>query len=182
MRETTKRLILRSLVANDAKILLDYQERNKDFFREWEPKREEKFYSLEQMSNIIVKNDKEYLEKTFFGLYLFNKEDEERIIGNISVTNIAYGVFQSCFLGFKLDKDEINQGKITEALKIVISIIFDEYKLHRIEANIMPKNVRSRRVVEKLGFTEEGLSKKYLRINGKWEDHLHYALLNEVVE
>jgi ribosomal-protein-alanine N-acetyltransferase len=82
-------------------------------------------------------------------------------------------------LGYKLDADEINKGYMTEALRKGIDIAFNEVGLHRIEANIMPKNKRSLRTVEKLGFYNEGLAYKYLKINGKWEDHIHMVLLNE---
>ncbi|WP_278244288.1 GNAT family N-acetyltransferase [Caldisalinibacter kiritimatiensis] len=92
------------------------------------------------------------------------------------------GPFLSCFLGYKLDKDEVNKGYMTEALKMGIDIAFNELKLHRIEANIMPKNEASLRIVKKLGFYEEGVAKKYLKINGKWEDHIHMVLLNEDIE
>ena len=87
----------------------------------------------------------------------------------------------SCHLGYKLDKDEVNKGYVTEAIQKGIDIMFNELKLHRIEANIMPKNKCSLRVVEKLGFYNEGLAYKYLKINGKWEDHIHMVLLNDKV-
>lgn len=90
-------------------------------------------------------------------------------------------MFLSCHLGYKLDKDEINKGYTTEAIEKGIDIIFNEFGLHRIEANIMPKNKSSLRVVEKLGFCNEGLAYKYLKINGKWEDHIHIVLLNDKV-
>jgi ribosomal-protein-alanine N-acetyltransferase len=60
--------------------------------------------------------------------------------------------------------------------------MFGEYGLHRIEANIMPRNAASLRVVEKAGFHREGLAKKYLKINGVWEDHIHMVLLNDRME
>jgi ribosomal-protein-alanine N-acetyltransferase len=52
-------------------------------------------------------------------------------------------------------------------------------QLHRIEANVMPRNLRSRRVLAKLGFAEEGLARQYLKINGVWEDHIHYVMFND---
>lgn len=70
----------------------------------------------------------------------------------------------------------------TEALKAAIRYIFEEWKLHRIEANIIPRNAASIRVIEKLGFEREGYCRKYLKINGIWEDHYSYALLNKAVE
>jgi ribosomal-protein-alanine N-acetyltransferase len=68
---------------------------------------------------------------------------------------------------------------MTEAIRKGIEIVFQECGLHRIEANILPRNLRSLRVAEKLGFVNEGLSRRYLCINGVWEDHIHMALLNE---
>jgi [ribosomal protein S5]-alanine N-acetyltransferase len=84
-------------------------------------------------------------------------------------------------LGYKLDKDEINKGYITEALQKGIEIIFNEYQLHRIEAPIMPRNEASIRVVKKLGFENEGIAKKLLKVNGKWEDHMRWVLLNDKI-
>jgi ribosomal-protein-alanine N-acetyltransferase len=69
----------------------------------------------------------------------------------------------------------------TEAIKKGIDLVFNDYGLHRIEANVMPKNVRSLRVTEKLGFYNEGIAHKYLKINGIWEDHVHMVLLNDNV-
>ena len=56
---------------------------------------------------------------------------------------------------------------------------FEELGLHRIDANIMPHNIASLGVVRRCGFVEEGLARKYLKINGVWEDHLHMVKLNE---
>lgn len=71
---------------------------------------------------------------------------------------------------------------MTEAVEAVVNHAFQELHLHRIEANIMPRNRASLRVVEKLGFRNEGVSREYLKINGKWEDHIHMVLLNEEME
>jgi len=68
---------------------------------------------------------------------------------------------------------------MTEAVKAGIKIMFEEYGMHRIEAYALPNNKASIRVLEKLGFIYEGMANKFLEVNGKWEDHLHYALINE---
>ena len=177
----TDRLILRQLQVDESNQLSDYLQRNKNFLKEWEPLREQNYYLAESIKTIIENENNSAKNKTSLCLYIFNK-GEDKIIGNVSLTNIVYGVFQSCYLGYKLDETEINSGKMTEALEKLIEIAFEEYKLHRIEANIIPKNIRSLKVIKKLGFIEEGLSKKYLKINGKWEDHFHFVLLNEEVE
>lgn len=58
-------------------------------------------------------------------------------------------------------------------------MVFEELKLHRIEAPIMPRNETSINVVSKLGFTNEGIAKKLIKVNGIWEDHIRWALIND---
>lgn len=100
------------------------------------------------------------------------------IIGMVGLNSIVYGTFCSCFLAYKVDERYRGQGLIPEGVKAISEIAFTQMGLHRIEANIMPRNAPSLRVVEKLGFENEGLSRSYLKINGVWEDHLHMVLLN----
>ena len=114
-----------------------------------------------------------------FGVFL--KNNLSKIIGTIAFSNIVYGPFLSSYLGYRLDEHENGKGYISEGIKTGIRYVFDELKLHRIEANIVPHNIRSIEVVEKLGFKLEGRSEKYIQINGKWEDHLHYVMLNEKI-
>lgn len=177
----TKRLMLKTLKDEDAVLVRDYYLRNKDFLQEWDPVRPDEFYTV-PFHKVLLTNEMEKIKSgQSLRLWLFSKIETQKVIGMISFSNIVKGVFLSCHLGYSLDEDYINRGYITEALKKGIGIIFDEYKLHRIEANIMPRNLRSRRVCEKLGFREEGLAKEYLKINGKWEDHIHMVLLNDNV-
>ncbi|WP_041701787.1 GNAT family N-acetyltransferase [Gottschalkia acidurici] len=177
----TERLELKVLDESYGELVLDYYERNREFLREWEPERKEIFYSLNLQKNQLSRDLKDIKDYKLLRLWIFKKNDYNRVIGNIAFSNIIRGVFLSCNLGYKLDKDETNNGYITEAINKGIEIIFNEYGLHRIEANIMPRNKRSIRVVEKLGFQNEGLAHKYLKINGKWEDHIHMILLNDKI-
>lgn len=177
----TERLTLKILDESAAPMLLDYYKRNSEFLKEWEPTRDASFY-LEEPHIKQLQSDIANIENgNLLRLWIFKKDDRDRIIGTVSFNNIVRGAFLSCHLGYRLDKDEINNGFVSEAIKKGIEIIFDEYKLHRIEANIMPKNKASLRVVEKLGFYNEGLAYKYLKIHGKWEDHIHMVLLNDNV-
>ncbi len=178
----TERLLLRSLTIDDTSELLKYYTKNRNFLKEWEPERVESFYTYESMKSLIESGTVSTETRTGLGLYIFKKNNNETILGYCGLSNIVYGAFLSCFLGYKLDSEEINKGYMTEGIKGVIELAFMEYGLHRIEANIIPRNIRSRRVVEKLGFKNEGRSEKYLKINGKWEDHVHYVLLNRKVE
>lgn len=95
-----------------------------------------------------------------------------------ALNNVVWGAFYSCFLGCKLDVELINRGYMTTAVQAVTEFAFRRLHLHRIEGNIMPKNKPSLRVLEKCGYQNEGLSKSYLKINGRWEDHIHMVKLN----
>ncbi len=175
----TERLVLKVLDKNYAELVLDYYLRNKLFLEEWEPKKSEKFYTRSYQEEQLDKELVNIENGNSFRVWIFKKDNDRKIIGSVGFTNIVKGAFLSCYLGYKLDHSEINNGYITEAIQKGIHIMFNKFGLHRIEANIIPKNKRSLRVVEKLGFYNEGLAYKYLNINGKWEDHIHMVLLNE---
>ena len=89
------------------------------------------------------------------------------------------GAFQSCFISYKLDHTLWGQGYGAEAIAALTEWGFRNLGLHRVEANIMPRNLPSRRAVARAGFEEEGLAKRYLKINGVWEDHIHMVRRNE---
>ena len=178
----TERLYLRVLDRSQAALVLDYYTRNRVFLAPWEPIREPAFYTLPYQREWLKKELRDFEERNSLRLYLQKKQDPTRVIGMVCFNNIVRGAFDSCFLGYKSDSGEERQGYLTEALKKGIAIMFEEYGLHRIEANIMPRNTRSLRLVEKLGFENEGLARRYLKINGVWEDHIHMVLLRDEVK
>lgn len=175
----TERLVVKVLDETFADKVLDYYIRNSDFLGEWEPIRDANFYEAEYHKKLLQSDTCNIENGNLLRLWVFKKEDEDKVIGAVAFNNIVRGSFLSCHLGYKLDKDELNKGYVSEAINKGIDIIFNEYKLHRIEANIMPKNKASMRVMEKLGFYNEGLAYKYLKIHGQWEDHIHMVLLND---
>jgi len=180
----TARLSLRTSTPAFAVCCRDYVVRNREFFKEWSPTVDETFYTVEFQTERL-RIERELLDQgRAVRFWLFRRADRafERIIGDLALSNIVRGAFQSCHLGYKMDGAEINQGLMAEAIERAIRFAFDDLRLHRVEANIMPKNARSIRVVEKLGFVDEGMSRKYLKIAGVWEDHRHFVLLNPAEE
>lgn len=171
MELETTRLILKVLKEDQADLVVDYQIANKDFVKEWSPIRKEEFFTLDYHQKNLTQN----LSPLLLRLFLFEKEDQSTIIGDIGFSNIVRGAFQSCHLGYSMLHSKINHGYITEALEASIQYVFKEMGLHRIEANVVPRNKPSIKVLEKLGFENEGLRKTYLMINGKWEDHLSFV-------
>jgi [ribosomal protein S5]-alanine N-acetyltransferase len=177
----TERLRLETVDETMAEKLYDFVMRNKEFLREWEVERHPDYYTVEGQMQIIAA-DRLSMENGQLSKFAIFTRDADRLIGTVSLSNIVRGAFQSCHLGYRLDGSETNRGSMTEAVQAVVEYAFQELRLHRIEANIMPRNAASLKVADKLGFTVEGLARKYLKINGVWEDHLHAVLLNEQME
>ncbi|MDH8678475.1 GNAT family N-acetyltransferase [Fusibacter bizertensis] len=173
----TPRLTLSVLDAKWSEKICQYYIDNRDFLESWEPYRHNSFYTIDTQKIALELDYQGMIRGEMIRFWIIEDETEE-IIGSVALTNIIKGVFKSCYLGYKLSKKHINLGYMTESIQAVINYAFDEMYLHRIEANIMPRNFASIRVVEKLGFEFEGCSKQYLKINGIWEDHNRYALLN----
>ena len=111
--------------------------------------------------------------------FLIFSSDEDRLIGGLTLSGIRRGVTQAAMLGYWLGLPYVGRGRMTEAIRAVAPHAFDALRLHRIEAAAQPDNLASVRVLERLGFTREGLARRYLKINGTWQDHLLFALLAE---
>lgn len=182
MNLETERLLLKLPQLEFAETCAAYYERNKEFLSEFEPMRDAEFYTAAYQRSLLVNEQTQVEARTAYPFYIFRKEEPDVMVGKINLNSIVWGAFCSCYVGVKMDKNFINQGYMTEAEKAVIAYAFDVLGLHRIEANIMPRNKRSLRLAEKCGFQYEGLSKKYLKINGVWEDHVHMVIRNHKME
>jgi ribosomal-protein-alanine N-acetyltransferase len=110
-----------------------------------------------------------------FGIFLRRGE----FVGEVSLGTVQRGPFQSAFVGYWIDEDHAGNGYVPEAVVLTLRYAFDELALHRVEAVIVPRNERSRRVVDKLGLRAEGVAERFLQIQGVWEDHLRYAITRD---
>jgi ribosomal-protein-alanine N-acetyltransferase len=172
----TERLILKMVGESDILDIVQFVRKNRNHLKTWEPERTEDYYTYESQLQQLMHEQIEIEAGRLFKLWIYRGK---RIIGCIALNNIIRGAFQSCHLGYRIEASEQGKGYATESLRTMVDIAFQELHLHRIEANILPRNSRSLRVVEKLGFKNEGISKKYLKIDGEWEDHIHMVLLND---
>ena len=101
------------------------------------------------------------------------------IVGQLTVSSIVWGSALSATLGYWVDQGRAGRGIAPTAVAMATDHCFKVMGLHRMEINIRPENAASLRVVEKLGFRDEGLRPRYLHINGKWADHRSFALTDE---
>lgn len=183
----TPRFSLRVPHENLIPAITDYLLRNRLFLEPWTPRVRADFYREAFQLQKLQQEHQQIIQKRLFKLWIFEKTaspsaKQPAALGQISLSNIVWGGFRSCFLGYSIDASSNGQGIATEALQATVRFAFEQLKLHRLEANIMPRNLPSIRVVEKLGFVCEGASPKYLKINGNWEDHLHYVSRNLELE
>ena len=179
---TTESLILKMPNEVTANEVCSYYIKNRTFLEEFEPVREEMYYTEEYQEKLLQMQTKEFEEKRSCRFYISERNNPKDIIGFIVLNGIVMGAFCSCYLGYQLDLEHRNRGYMTEATDRIVKYAFRELGLHRIEGNVMPRNRASIAVALKCGFEYEGVSRKYMKINGVWEDHAHYVKLNEAME
>jgi len=175
-RLESKRGVLKILDISQAGLLYDYVNQEKAFLSSWEPKRSDAYFSLETCRLRIKAMQREFLEDTGITL-CFLTENEDKMLAYSHYSNLQRGVFQSCNLGYSLRESEQGRGIMNEALKLGIQYLHETMQIDRIQAAYMPRNAKSAEVLRKLGFKKEGLAKRYLNINGAWEDHVLAALV-----
>jgi ribosomal-protein-alanine N-acetyltransferase len=179
---STPRLLLRMLDESWAREVLAYFDRNRAFLEPWEPSRPEGFYTRKAQAEHLAADLTAMDAGQMVRLWIFRAEEPETVIGSVALNNIVRGCFLSCQMGYRLDAELTGHGYMTEAAGCLTDFAFDTLGLHRVEANIIPRNIASLRVAEKIGFQNEGVSPKYLKINGRWEDHIHMVKRNTALE
>lgn len=164
-------IFVRSLNPDDAEDMLQFYIRNEEHLAPYEPKRDQSFYTLKTQTEILKESYKELIKGTGVTLGIFK---DEKLIGRIKLSDIVYGIFKSCYLGYCMDKDYQGHGYMKEAVNLVLRYAEHDLNLHRVEASTLVDNVRSQSVLKSCGFSELGLNKKYLYINGEWRDHITF--------
>lgn len=171
-------IFLRFLEPEDAPAVLALYKLNRDFLAPWEPQRHAEFFTLsaqrDSLQNMVIARQADQA----YGFGIFLKETGQ-LIGRINLSNIVRGVFLNATLGYMLAQEHNGHGYTTEAVRMTLRFAFNELGLHRIQAGTMLQNFGSQRVLEKAGFRREGISLRYLHINGKWEDHYMFAITSE---
>lgn len=113
-----------------------------------------------------------------FAFFIF-EQGSDRLLGGITLSNVRRGVSQSGSIGYWMGQPHAGKGHMSEAVNLTLHFSFESLSLNRIEAACLPHNEASRTLLRKLGFTEEGVARRYLCINGRWQDHVTYAILRD---
>jgi ribosomal-protein-alanine N-acetyltransferase len=174
----TNRLIVREAQFKDIDTIVDYLVTNKAFHAPFEAPRPHNYYTKAYWQQRIYSNYYRPDEDKTLQLFMFTKDEPNKAIGYANYYNIIYGAFYSCHVGYMMAESAQGHGYMKEALKVGIQYLFKTKNLHRIQANYMPKNKRSGKTLQSLGFEIEGKAKNFLFVNGKWEDHILTSLTN----
>ena len=115
---------------------------------------------------------------THAGFLVFRRNDDA-LVGVYNFSEIVRGAFQSAYLGYFAFAPLAGTGLMSEGLAAALDFAFRKLKLHRVEVNIQPDNARSLALATRSGFTREGYSRRYVKISGRWRDHVRFAMLAE---
>jgi [ribosomal protein S5]-alanine N-acetyltransferase len=163
------KISIKLLTLEDSTDMVDYYIRNKNYLAHYEPLRDESFYTFDAQRRILIEEYKQYLNGTSLNCGIYK---QDKLVGKIKLSNIIYGIFKNCFLGYSMDEKEQGKGYMKEAVKLIVDYAFEEMELHRVEAATLADNYKSQSVLKGCGFEELGISKEYLYINGGWRDHI----------
>jgi [ribosomal protein S5]-alanine N-acetyltransferase len=176
---------VRLLRVRDAAAWTEVRNRNEEWLSPWEgrvPRAPDVPWAQRHTAGVFVGMVRQQRREARLGRALpFAITYEGALVGQVTVGSIVRGAFDSGFLGYWVDGRVAGRGVMPTAVALVVDHCFRTVGLHRVNANVRPENTASRRVVEKLGFREEGLHLRYLFIDGAWRDHVAYALTVEDV-
>jgi ribosomal-protein-alanine N-acetyltransferase len=175
-----RRVELRPLAPSDFREWRAVRRRNHNWLTPWEPRRVAGAPdTIESRDAFVARCAARERERQLGTAYGFGIFVDGCFVGEMNLSSIQRGPFQSCYVGYWIDRDHAGHAYTSEALVAVMQFAFEQLDLHRVQIAIIPRNTRSRRVVDKLGVRSEGLAERYLEINGVWEDHIRYAVTAE---
>ena len=170
---------LRPLRRRDAAEWSRLRVQNEGWLRPWEPSAAQPWH-LRHSPTAFRAMRRALVQRARQGTTLpFAVWVEGRLAGQVTIDNVVRGALRSGSLGFWIDRSVARRGMGSLAVALVCDHAFGAVGLHRLQADIRPENLPSQRLVERLGFRQEGLLRRYLEIDGDWRDHLSYALLAE---
>lgn len=171
-----ERVLLRNPSMGDFSAWADLRAESRGFLKPWEPTWPSDDLTRAAFRRRIKRYQKDIREDAGAPFFVYRASDD-RLVGGLTLTSIRRGVTQACSLGYWMGERYAGQGLMADAVRTVLPYAFDTLRLHRVEAASMPENARSIALLEKAGFSREGFARRYLLIDGRWRDHVLFAIL-----
>lgn len=165
---------IRMVREEDAEALAGLLVRNRDFLAPWDPVRSDAYFTVDGQRTLLVQALKRYRQGLDWpGMITI----DDVPVGRVNLNNVVLGAFCSTDLGYWVDSAHNGRGVATAAVAAAVRVAFDDLGLHRVQAGTLRHNRGSQRVLERNGFTPIGLARGYIRIAGRWQDHLLFQRL-----
>jgi ribosomal-protein-alanine N-acetyltransferase len=173
----TERTSLLLLQTENSHLVQAYHHVNREHLAPWEPERDNDFFTDESFRKLGEASEQAFLAGTAVKFIALHRATQQ-MVASCSFSNIVRGPLLGCNMGYSVAKEFEGQGIMHEVAAAAILHMFDVMGLHRIMANHLPSNVRSERLLRKLGFEREGYARSYLKIAGQWQDMVLNSLIN----
>jgi ribosomal-protein-alanine N-acetyltransferase len=168
--------MLRYPEARDYQEWADLRSASRAFLKPWEPIWADDELSRTRFRARLKRYAEEVRDGRGYAFFTF-RESDGALVGGLSLTRVHLGVSQSVTMGYWSGAAFAQQGFTRAAARLAVRFAFDDLTLHRVEAACQPNNDASRRLLQAIGFTLEGQARAYLKIDGKWCDHLLFAIV-----
>lgn len=177
---TTPQLLLQVETCEKASAVLEFYKYNQLLFEQFEPTRPNNFYTIEYQTAAMQAEYTDTVKGKMIRYYVYLKQQPDFIIGAVNFNGILHGPFSRASIGYKFDQRFHKNGYAFEACSAAIFTMFSEYRLHRIDARVSPDNLPSIKLLERLGFTYEGIEYQGVEVNGTFKDHYRYGLISTI--
>ena len=177
---TGARVVLRPPRSRDFEAWRRLRRDSREFLKPFEPRWTEADLNRQAYGTRLVRGRGEARRGTDFSFLIFEQTAQGEVLaGGLTISNIRRRAAQYANLGYWMGEAFAGRGLMSDAVAAVLPFYFDTLGLHRLHAAFLPHNIASRRVLEKNGFVEEGYAEKYRQLDGKWADHVLFALARE---
>ena len=169
-------VVLRTPVMADYEAWMKLRSSSREFLEPWEPTWPRDDLGRAAFRQRVRRYARDMRDDYAYAFFVFTATSNE-LVGGLTLSNVRRGVAQSVSAGYWIGEPYARRGYMTSALKAAVEFDFDGLRLHRVEAACLPHNEASRCLLERAGFIHEGYARHYLKIAGKWQDHLLFARL-----
>ena len=178
-RLTGERVYIRPPERGDYEEWASLRARSRQFLTPWEPTWPPDALGRAAFRARIARYAEDWRTDQGYNFFIFQAGGNEPLAGGIGLSNVRRGVAETASLGYWIGYPFARQGCMAAALELVLDFAFDGLRLHRVEAACLPHNVPSRSLLSRTGFQQEGYARQYLLIDGKWQDHLLFAMVRD---
>lgn len=174
----TSQVMLRAPALADHSAWAELRRVSQDFLVPWEPLWPSNDLTWAAFRLRIKRYYRDIEEDSAYPFFIFSA-DESKLFGAVTLSNVRRGVAQAATLGYWIGAPYVRRGLMTASVNLVFAFAADHLNLHRVEAACLPSNIASIALLRRCRFEQEGVARRYLKIAGRWQDHLLFARLNE---